>query len=85
MIARLREDFPDLPEQPDAKTVFTRLRELRTDVQEHARAEAEKLRVQLASHGDVTHEAVARATAVTEAAGMRLPSFRPVVPVCVSR
>ena len=29
MIARLREDFPDLPENPDAKTVFTRLRELR--------------------------------------------------------
>ena len=29
VIARLREDFPDLPEQPDAKTVFTRLRELR--------------------------------------------------------
>jgi len=27
--ARLREDFPDLPAQPDAKTVFTKLRELR--------------------------------------------------------
>jgi hydroxyacylglutathione hydrolase len=27
--ARLREDFPDLPERPDAKTVFTRLRQLR--------------------------------------------------------
>jgi hydroxyacylglutathione hydrolase len=27
--ARLREDFPDLPPQPDAKTVFTRLRQLR--------------------------------------------------------
>jgi hydroxyacylglutathione hydrolase len=29
VIARLRQDFPDLPEHPDAKTVFTRLRELR--------------------------------------------------------
>ena len=29
MIARLRQDFPELPEQPDAKTVFSRLRELR--------------------------------------------------------
>ncbi|SFC77048.1 hydroxyacylglutathione hydrolase [Polaromonas sp. OV174] len=29
LIARLRESFPDLPDQPDAKTVFTRLRELR--------------------------------------------------------
>jgi hydroxyacylglutathione hydrolase len=29
VIARLREHFPDLPEQPDARTVFTRLRELR--------------------------------------------------------
>ncbi|KQP19998.1 hydroxyacylglutathione hydrolase [Pseudorhodoferax sp. Leaf267] len=29
LIARLREDFPDLPEQPDAKTVFVKLRELR--------------------------------------------------------
>jgi hydroxyacylglutathione hydrolase len=29
VIAALREKFPDLPEQPDAKTVFTRLRELR--------------------------------------------------------
>ena len=29
VIARLRESFPDLPDQPDAKTVFTRLRELR--------------------------------------------------------
>ena len=29
VIARLREDFPALPEQPDAKTVFSRLRELR--------------------------------------------------------
>jgi hydroxyacylglutathione hydrolase len=27
--ARLRERFPDLPEQPDAKTVFMKLRELR--------------------------------------------------------
>jgi hydroxyacylglutathione hydrolase len=27
--AQLREDFPDLPERPDAKTVFTRLRQLR--------------------------------------------------------
>jgi hydroxyacylglutathione hydrolase len=29
LIARLREAFPDLPEQPDAKTVFVKLRELR--------------------------------------------------------
>ncbi|MES2632136.1 MAG: hydroxyacylglutathione hydrolase [Pseudomonadota bacterium] len=29
VIAKLREDFPELPEQPDAKTVFTKLRELR--------------------------------------------------------
>ena len=29
VIARLREDFPDLPEKPDAKTVFAKLRELR--------------------------------------------------------
>ncbi|MEO7337960.1 MAG: hydroxyacylglutathione hydrolase, partial [Caldimonas sp.] len=29
VIAKLREDFPDLPEQPDAKTVFVKLRELR--------------------------------------------------------
>jgi len=29
VIARLREDFPELPQQPDAKTVFTKLRELR--------------------------------------------------------
>ena len=29
VIARLREQFPDLPEQPDAKTVFLKLRELR--------------------------------------------------------
>ena len=29
VIAHLRERFPDLPEQPDAKTVFTKLRELR--------------------------------------------------------
>ncbi|WP_418318788.1 hydroxyacylglutathione hydrolase [Piscinibacter sakaiensis] len=29
LIARLRENFPDLPEQPDAKTVFIKLRELR--------------------------------------------------------
>ena len=29
VIARLRENFPDLPEQPDAKTVFMKLRELR--------------------------------------------------------
>jgi hydroxyacylglutathione hydrolase len=29
LIARLRESFPDLPESPDAKTVFTKLRELR--------------------------------------------------------
>ncbi|MEO7128262.1 MAG: hydroxyacylglutathione hydrolase [Rhodoferax sp.] len=29
LIATLRESFPDLPEKPDAKTVFTRLRELR--------------------------------------------------------
>jgi hydroxyacylglutathione hydrolase len=29
VIARLREAFPDLPEQPDPKTVFLKLRELR--------------------------------------------------------
>jgi hydroxyacylglutathione hydrolase len=29
VIARLREDFPDLPERPDARTVFVSLRELR--------------------------------------------------------
>ncbi len=29
VIGRLRENFPDLPDQPDAKTVFARLRELR--------------------------------------------------------
>jgi hydroxyacylglutathione hydrolase len=29
VIARLRETFPDLGEQPDAKTVFVKLRELR--------------------------------------------------------
>jgi len=29
VIARLRETFPDLPDQPDAKTVFLKLRELR--------------------------------------------------------
>ena len=29
VIARLRESFPELPEQPDAKTVFMKLRELR--------------------------------------------------------
>jgi hydroxyacylglutathione hydrolase len=29
VIARLRDAFPDLPEEPDAKTVFLKLRELR--------------------------------------------------------
>jgi hydroxyacylglutathione hydrolase len=29
VIARLREDFPELPEHPDARTVFLKLRELR--------------------------------------------------------
>ena len=29
LIALLRHEFPDLPEQPDERTVFTRLRELR--------------------------------------------------------
>ena len=29
VIAKLRESFPDLPDEPDAKTVFTKLRELR--------------------------------------------------------
>ena len=29
VISKLREAFPDLPEQPDAKTVFLKLRELR--------------------------------------------------------
>jgi len=31
LIARLREAFPELPEQPDAKTVFLKLRELRNN------------------------------------------------------
>lgn len=31
VIATLREDFPDLPEQPDAQTVFLKLRQLRND------------------------------------------------------
>jgi hydroxyacylglutathione hydrolase len=31
IIAGLRERFPDLPEQPDAKTVFLKLRELRNN------------------------------------------------------
>jgi hydroxyacylglutathione hydrolase len=29
VIARLREAFPDLPDDPDSKTVFVKLRELR--------------------------------------------------------
>ena len=29
LIARLRESFPELPENPDPKTVFLKLRELR--------------------------------------------------------
>jgi hydroxyacylglutathione hydrolase len=29
VIARLREAFPDLPDHPDPKTVFLKLRELR--------------------------------------------------------
>jgi hydroxyacylglutathione hydrolase len=29
LVAKLRESFPDLPANPDAKTVFTKLRELR--------------------------------------------------------
>ena len=29
VIARLREAFPDLPDDPDSKTVFLKLRELR--------------------------------------------------------
>ena len=29
VIARLREAFPDLPDEPDARTVFLKLRELR--------------------------------------------------------
>jgi hydroxyacylglutathione hydrolase len=29
VIARLRAAFPDLPDAPDARTVFVRLRELR--------------------------------------------------------
>ena len=29
VIARLREAFPDLPDRPDPKTVFLKLRELR--------------------------------------------------------
>ena len=31
IIARLREAFPDLPDEPDPKTVFVKLRELRND------------------------------------------------------
>jgi len=31
VIAKLREAFPDLPDEPDAKTVFLKLRELRND------------------------------------------------------
>ncbi len=31
VIARLREAFPDLPDEPDEKTVFLKLRELRND------------------------------------------------------
>ncbi len=31
VIERLRDDFPDLPAAPDAKTVFLKLRELRND------------------------------------------------------
>jgi len=31
VIAQLRERFPDLPENPDARTVFLKLRELRND------------------------------------------------------
>ena len=31
VIARLRDAFPDLPDEPDAKTVFLKLRELRND------------------------------------------------------
>ncbi len=31
VIAKLREVFPDLPDQPDARTVFTKLRQLRND------------------------------------------------------
>ena len=29
VIAKLRETFPELPEKPDPKTVFVKLRELR--------------------------------------------------------
>jgi hydroxyacylglutathione hydrolase len=29
VIAKLREEFPGLPERPEPKTVFARLRELR--------------------------------------------------------
>ena len=31
VIERLREAFPELPDQPDEKTVFLKLRELRND------------------------------------------------------
>jgi len=31
VIARLREEFPDLPDEPDPKTVFLKLRQLRND------------------------------------------------------
>jgi hydroxyacylglutathione hydrolase len=29
VIAKLRESYPDLPDRPDARTVFLKLRELR--------------------------------------------------------
>ena len=31
VIAKLKEAFPDLPDDPDAKTVFLKLRELRNE------------------------------------------------------
>ena len=31
VIARLRQSFPDLPDDPDPRTVFVKLRELRND------------------------------------------------------
>ena len=54
-----------------AEEQFTSREATLEEREEHARAEAEKLRVQLASHGSVTQQTEARATAVMEAAEAR--------------